>query len=130
MMQPSFHLSIGVHSIDKSVEFFESLLGAKILHRDPSGYVNIELYGSQITLKHNADVNPNLPDFHFGVNLSLEEFESVSRRVQELQHKDAAPAPEVWDAGTSLERVKMYLRCPTGYKIELKGYKDKRLESL
>jgi extradiol dioxygenase family protein len=122
-MKPSFHLSVGVHSIDESVQFFESLLGAKVLHRDPSGYVNIDLYGSQITLKHNADLIPNLPDFHFGVNLSLEEFERISKRALEVGRKYVAMEPEVWDAGTPLERKKMYLKCPTGYTVELKGYK-------
>lgn len=64
-MTPSFHLSIGVHSIEDSVGFFVDLLKAKVLHRDPSGYVNIDLFGSQITLKQNPDVIPSLPDFHF-----------------------------------------------------------------
>lgn len=30
---------------------------------------------------------------------------------------------EVWDAGTKLERKKMYLKDPSGYVIELKGYR-------
>jgi extradiol dioxygenase family protein len=123
-MQPTFHLSIGVHSIDESVEFFVSLLEAKVLHRDPSGYVNIDFFGSQITLKQNVDVNPDLPNFHFGVNLSLQEFERVSKRALEVGRRHVAMEPEVWDAGTPSERKKMYLKCPTGYTVELKGYHE------
>ena len=122
-MQPHFHLSIGVHSIEEEVEFFCSLLGATVLHRDPSGYVNIDLYGSQITLKPNSGVAPNLPDFHFGVNLSLEDFDALAARVLKDGRRYVAMEPEIWDEGTSLERKKMYLRCPTGYAVDLKGYK-------
>ncbi len=122
-MQPAFHLSIGVHSIEGSVEFFAGLLGAKVLHRDPSGYVNIDFFGSQITLKENVAVIPNLPDFHFGVNLGLAEFDRLSAKLLSQGRKYVVMEPEVWDSGTPLERKKMYLKCPTGYLVELKGYK-------
>lgn len=122
-MKPHFHLSLGVHSIEESVEFFVSLLDAKVLHRDPSGYVNIDLFGSQITLKHNVTVTPDLPDFHFGVNMNLDEFEKISQRILETGRKYVAMEPEVWDTNTPMERKKMYLKCPTGYLVELKGYK-------
>jgi extradiol dioxygenase family protein len=119
----AFHLSIGVRSIDASVEFFVRLLGATVLHRDPSGYVNLDFFGSQITLKHHPQIEPQLPDFHFGVNLSLEDFERLSRRLLETGREFVVRDPEIWDAGTPLERKKMYLRCPTGYLVELKGYR-------
>jgi extradiol dioxygenase family protein len=122
-MTPSFHLSIGVKSIEESVHFFTEILGAKVQHRDPSGYVNIDLLGNQITLKQNADIVPQLPDFHFGLNLSLDEFDNLSNDILKKGRQFISMAPEVWDAGTNLERKKMYLQCPTGYLVELKGYK-------
>src|SRR5438105_75514 len=121
-MKSSFHLSIGVRSIEESVNFFVDILDSKVLHRDPSGYVNIDLYGSQITLKHNPDIMPELPDFHFGINLSLSDFDLLSQRILEVGRKFVSTEPEVWDSGTPLERKKMYLKCPTGYLVELKGY--------
>lgn len=121
-MRTNFHLSIGVKSIYESVEFFTKILNAKILHRDPSGYVNIDFFGSQITLKNSPRVNPALPDFHFGANLSLEEFDRLSRNILIHGRQYVSMEPEVWDVGTPLERKKMYLKCPTGYLIELKGY--------
>lgn len=80
-MSYPFHLSIGVKSIEDSVQFFEDVLGAKVTHRAESGYVNIELFESQITLKSNPTINPELPDFHFGFNMSLEEFNSLSNSI-------------------------------------------------
>ena len=122
-MSPNFHLSIGVKSIEESVGFFTKVLRAKVLHRDPSGYVNIDFFGSQITLKKNGDINPELPDFHFGANLSLSDFEELSESIfingREFIHME----PKVWEEGTHMERKKMYLKCPTGYLVELKGYK-------
>ncbi len=122
-MRSEFHLSIGVKSIEESIDFFVGVMEAKITHRDPSGYVNIDLFGNQITLKQNAAISPTLPDFHFGVNLSLTEFDRLSENILRSGKRYVAKEPEVWDKGTSLERKKMYLKCPTGYLIELKGYK-------
>ena len=101
------------------------MLKGSIQHRDPSGYVNIELFGSQITLKSNMDVIPNLPDFHFGINLGLDKFDGLAKNILETAHASIIMAPEVVDAGTPMERKKMYLKCPTGYLIEIKGYKSK-----
>ena len=122
-MTPSFHLSIGVRSLEDSTKFFEEVLNAKVVHIDPSGYVNLELWGSQITLKHSAGISPELLDFHFGVNLSLAEFDQLSKKILRDNREFVSMSPEVWDAGTKMERKKMYLSCPTGYSIELKGYK-------
>lgn len=122
-MNRPFHLSIGVRSIEDSVIFFSQILGGKVTHRDDSGYVNIELFGSQITLKDNPSINPNLPDFHFGFNMSLQEFDDLSHRVVSQASDRIHMEPKVVDAGTELERKKMYLRCPTGYLVELKGYR-------
>jgi len=122
-MLPNFHLSIGVTSIEPSIRFFTQVLPGKVLHRDPSGYVNIDLFGSQITLKQNPEIVPQLPDFHFGVNLNLVEFENLSAHILGNHLEFVDVKPETWDQGTSLERKKMYLKCPTGYTIELKGYR-------
>lgn len=122
-MLPNFHLSIGVRSIEESVAFFTKILKAKVLHRDPTGYVNIDLFGSQITLKDNANINPELPDFHFGINLSLKEFDQLSESILATGREFVHMEPEVWESGTQMERKKMYLKCPTGYLVELKGYR-------
>lgn len=123
-MKPNFHLSIGVRSIEKSVDFFTDILGGSVLHRDPSGYVNIDLHGTQITLKQNEGVKPELPDFHFGINLDLAEFDLTAKRILDSKYPNIVSAPKVADANTPLERKKMYLKCPTGYLIELKGYRE------
>jgi extradiol dioxygenase family protein len=122
-MTQEFHLSIGGKSIEASVDFFVRVMQGSVLHRDPSGYVNIDLFGSQITLKHNEDVSPSLPDFHCGMNLDLAKSDRLAKHILESGYDDIVMKHKVVDPGTQLELKKMYLNCPTGYLIELKGYK-------
>jgi extradiol dioxygenase family protein len=119
-----FHLSIGVHSLEESAKFFTDVLGGSVTHEDASGYINVEVFGSQITLKKNSDARPDqLADLHFGFNLSWGEFEQLSKRIVDSEYQGVVMKPKVADGGTSMERIKMYLKCPTGYLVELKGYK-------
>lgn len=122
-MNAPFHLSIGVNSIEDSVTFFENILTSKVLHRDPSGYVNIDFFGSQVTLKSIPNIKPELEELHFGVNLSLIEFDKLAKKILTSEYKNIIMEPTVVDAGTPMERKKMYVKCPTGYLFEIKGYK-------
>jgi extradiol dioxygenase family protein len=120
-MQPSFHLSLNVGSLEESSAFFTELLGGTVSHKDPGGYVNIDLYGTQITLTAGA-VPQGLQGFHFGINLGIADFDAIAARIMESGYRDVLSAPQIVDANTPLERKKMYLRCPAGYRVELKGY--------
>ena len=73
-----FHLSIGVKSLTEAVEFYRDVLGAELTFE--GDYTNLDLCGTQITLKENPKINVDLPDFHFGVNLPLDEFEKLEKR--------------------------------------------------
>lgn len=120
-MAAQFHLSLGVRDLEESVAFFEGILGAKVLHRDPSGYINIDAFGHQITLKSCPGITPDLDDFHFGFNMSREQFEVIAEKVMQMGRDFVTMEPKIVDGGTHLERKKMYLASPTGYSIELKG---------
>ena len=122
-MNKPFHLSIGVKSIDDSIKFFTEVLNGKITHKEQA-YVNLELFGHQITLKPNETISSDLPDFHFGFNMSLEEFDQISDKALSTSPEFIHMKPKVVDEGTPMERKKMYLKCPTGYLVELKGYRQ------
>ena len=120
-MTPTFHLSLGVRSVEESVDFYVRVLNATVSHRDPTNYVNLELFGAQLTLQPGTEAS--IPaDFHFGFNLPMQEFERLAEQILASGYPDIAMKPKVVDAGTPLERKKMYVRCPSGYLIELKGY--------
>jgi extradiol dioxygenase family protein len=93
-MKTPFHFSIGVKSVEDSVVFFSEVLGGRVTHRDDSGYIN----------------------------MSLQEFNDLSNRVMTNAPDRIQMKPQIVDGGTELERKKMYLKFPTGYLIELKGY--------
>src|SRR5687768_15099992 len=97
-----FHLSLGVKSLKESSDFFVGVLGASIHHQDPSGYVNIDFHGTQVTLKENVSVSPEIADFHFGVNMSLKDFNELAKIIDRLAPRSISMPPKVVDAGTSM----------------------------
>lgn len=121
-MTATFHFSIGVQSLEKEVQFLTQTLGAKVTHQQDE-YVNLEVCGVQMTLKPRVDSCLDDPDFHYGLNLSLKQFDQVSKLISGSNPDSISMSPHVVDAGTSLERKKMYLNSPSGYRIELKGYR-------
>lgn len=121
MLKP-FHLSIAVNSLKDMSYFFEEVLQAKIIHRDPSGYINVDFWGNQITLKEVPDFDCTMRDLHFGVNLNLAEFEKYTTHILNTEYENILTKPKIVEAGTTMERRKMFLKCPTGYLFEVKGY--------
>lgn len=123
-MNSEFHLAIAVNSIDDEVGFFVGLLGARVTHREPA-YTNLYVLGAQITLKEIPGIQPSLPEFHFGFNMTLNEFDKRANSILSSQANSfrVLLKPTVVEANTPMERKKMYLKSPTGYHVELKGYK-------
>ncbi len=120
MLKP-FHLSIAVNSLEEMSYFFETVLKAKIIHRDPSGYINVDFWGNQITLKAVPDFDCTMQELHFGVNLNLDEFQTYSAHILNTDYEGIVLKPKIVDEGTKMERRKMFLKCPTGYLFEIKG---------
>lgn len=120
MKQP-FHLSLPVSSLEECVAFYVNALRGEVTHRDPSGYVNIDVPGCRLTLHDVRDMQPPGDLLHFGINLDLAAFDALAERVRADVPSSIVKEPHVVDAGTPLERRKMYLRCPSGYLLEIKG---------
>ena len=121
-----FHLSIGVKSLKESAHFFEHVLGAKITYGDFTDFININLFGNQLSLNKNPNINPNLVDFHFGINLPLKEFQNLEQDISKHHSKWIHSPLTVVDEGTEMERQKIDLKCPSGYLIQIKGYSNLR----
>jgi extradiol dioxygenase family protein len=64
-----------------------------------------------------------LPDLHFGFNLTLKDFDELAATITKHNSPHVAAPPKVVDAGTPMERKKMYLKSPSGYLVEMKGYR-------
>ncbi|MEM7645501.1 MAG: VOC family protein [Pseudomonadota bacterium] len=118
-----FHLSIGANSLEESTQFFQDVLGGRVTVREKDNGANVDVLGSQIFLKNHPGIKPSLPDFHFGFNLGIDDFEKLAQKIMVNHPHVVTMEPKVIDAGTELERKKMYLKSPSGYVIEIKGYK-------
>jgi len=116
----SFHLSLPVRDVEVAVNFFTGLLGGKVAHRDPTGYVNVDWFGTQLTLSQGEP--PHLhDDLHFGVNVDMATFEALATRIKARAAYYIVAPVKIVDANTPLERRKLVVRCPDGYLVELKG---------
>lgn len=122
MRSPQFHLSLNVESPEASAVLFERVLKARIEHRDPSGYVNVVFAGCQITFQLGGVGTDMGSRFHFGANFDLPTFEDLARHVRAVAPTAVMEGPMTWDEGTPLERRKMYVKCPAGFQVEIKGY--------
>ena len=124
-MQPNFHLSIAVESVEDSTDFFVRVLKARLVPdapTTPQGGASVDWFGHQITLKKCDQIGNEFCDFHFGVNLAIADFDEVVANVRKLGPTHLVQGPKTLDAGTPQERQKICLRCPTGYLIEVKGF--------
>lgn len=54
-MHKTFHLSIGVKSLEESIDFFGNTLKGKVTVREKEGGADVDLFGSQIFLKSTSD---------------------------------------------------------------------------
>lgn len=120
---PSFHLSLNVKSLDESTDFFTGILGGSVSYRDASGYVNIDLFGVQLTLNESEAPVEHPAGMHIGVNVTLTEFENIAEKARSDQRVEVVGEAHTVGAETPIERKKMYLRCPSGYLVEVKGYR-------
>ena len=118
-----FHLSIGVKSLKESAHFFEHVLGAKITYGDFTDFININLFGNQLSLNKNPNINPNLVDFHFGINLPLKEFQNLEQDISKHHSKWIHSPLTVVDEGTEMEpKVSQRLFNSDKGVLKLKGY--------
>lgn len=108
-------------SIKKEISFFTDVLECKVTHQEEK-YTNIDFFGSQVTLKEIPEVNTKLQELHFGVNLNLLEFEDYTKRILESKYDGILTHPTIVDVDNEMERRKMYLKSPSGYIFEIKGY--------
>lgn len=117
----SFHLSLPVRNLVESRDFYTRVLQAKVGSDAASGYINIDLDGMQLTLHERPDMQAPSKDIHFGMNLAVDAFDALAEHIQLTSADCIKVQPKMVDAGTPRERHKMFLQCPSGYLIELKG---------
>lgn len=124
-MRYIFHLSIPVTNLDSVKVFYEAILGGSV-GREEHDWVDILLWGHQITLQHRPEevLDPNDQGTrHFGVILPWKEWEILSEKIQSSGVKFLKP-PHVKYPSTKNEQAKFYLQDPSYNVIEIKAYRN------
>lgn len=134
---PPFHAAIVVHDLDASRSFYGGLLGCQE-GRCSGGWVDFNFYGHQLVchLDSSADAgrhrtNPvdgeDVPVPHFGVVLSMPEWQQLAKRLQRRQTQFVID-PGIRFVGETGEQATLFIADPSGNVLEFKAFSD--LENL
>ena len=132
MSFPPFHLAFPVDDLAAARDFYGRLLGCPE-GRSADHWVDFNLHGHQIVahLAHDAvrarASNPvdgeEVPVPHFGLVLSMREWEKLAERLVEAGVDFVIP-PTVRYAGLPGEQATMFLLDPAGNALEFKAMAD------
>ena len=89
-MSANFHLSLPCTDIEKTKEFYTEILKTKV-GRSTNSWIDIDLFGNQITFTKSGDFNFEfknyrlgeqiLPSFHFGIIINIDDFGILYSRL-------------------------------------------------
>ena len=132
MSLPPFHLAFPVDDLSAAREFYGSLLGCRE-GRSADKWIDFDLHGHQIVAHLAPDAvarratNPvdgeDVPVPHFGLVLSMADWEKLAERLVEARVKFVIP-PTVRYAGQPGEQATMFLLDPAGNALEFKAMAD------
>ena len=127
-----FHLAFPVTSLAKAREFYGALLGCPE-GRSSEDWVDFDFYGHQIVAHLAPDEaghrttsavdGDNVPVRHFGVVLSMEEWEKLAAKLTAAGTKFVIE-PHIRFKGQVGEQATMFFLDPCGNALEFKAFKD------
>jgi len=130
-MQP-FHLAFPVSSLEKARSFYGEMLGCPE-GRSSTDWVDFDFYGHQIVahlspkearLNHtNAVDGHNVPVRHFGMVLTMSQWQALADRLQQAGIKFDIE-PYIRFKGEVGEQATMFLHDPCGNALEFKAFAD------
>ena len=126
-----FHLAIPVSNLEKSVIYYRDTLGLKE-GRSSNKWADFDFFGHQLVCHVSDSINDQItnsvdgeevPVPHFGVVLSIEEFEEFLLKIND-KNIDFIIEPTIRFKGEVGEQRTMFFRDPSGNAIEIKAFKD------
>jgi extradiol dioxygenase family protein len=130
---PPFHLAFPVHSLEAARAFYGELLGCPEGRSSPD-WVDFNFYGHQI-VAHLAPAEEAghrgtsavdkkaVPVRHFGVVLSIEQWEVAAKRLVDAG-VEFVIEPYIRFKGEVGEQATMFFLDPSGNALELKAFAD------
>ncbi len=129
---PPFHLAFPVHDLAAARAFYGGLLGCRE-GRSSDRWVDFDLHGHQIVahlapercgvLAHNPVDGHDVPVPHFGVILSMADWESLAQRLRAAGTRFVIE-PGIRFPGETGEQATMFLLDPSGNALEFKAFAD------
>jgi len=127
-----FHLAFPVDDLSAARAFYGDLLGCDE-GRSSTQWIDFNLYGHQIVthLDKNANrslnTNPvdgeHVPVPHFGVVLTMSEWEKLAARLKD-RHVEFVIKPTIRFQGQTGEQATMFFLDPSGNALEFKAFTD------
>ncbi len=131
-MAALFHLAFPVHNLEAARAFYGGVLGCAE-GRSSDRWIDFDLFGHQIVAHLHDDLparaSSNLVDGHevpvphFGVILSMDEWQRLAARVRQ-RGVQFVIEPSVRFAGQTGEQATMFFLDPSGNALEFKAFAD------
>lgn len=131
-MNSNFHLSLPCKDIEKTKTFYLYILKSAI-GRNTNSWIDINLYGNQITFTKSGSFNFEyknyrlgnqiLPSFHFGIIVNVRDFDNLYARLLKLNINISNKTTFMQDSLG--EHQSFFVTDPNEYKIEFKCFKNR-----
>lgn len=135
-MPSPFHLAIPVRDLAEARAFYGGLLGCRE-GRSDARWVDFDLFGHQLVCHLDPGLGPQgrvrhhvnavdghgVPVPHFGVVLSMEDWERLVRHLQR-QGVEFAIEPHIRFRGRPGEQATLFFYDPSGNALEFKAFRD------
>lgn len=128
-----FHLAFPVHDLEAARSFYGGVLGCPE-GRSSDKWIDFDLFGHQIVAhlqpgragveSANAVDGHDVPVPHFGVILSVEQFNQLAERIRRAGIKFVIE-PYVRFSGQKGEQSTMFFLDPSGNALEFKAFADR-----
>ncbi|HWL46081.1 MAG TPA: VOC family protein [Sphingomonadaceae bacterium] len=129
-----FHIAFPVHDLAAARAFYGGVLGCRE-GRSAAEWVDFDLFGHQIVAHLDPGMTPvaaaftnavdghDVPVPHFGVVLTMADWDALASRVQAAGIPFGV-APHVRFRGQPGEQATMFFRDPSGNALEFKAFAD------
>jgi uncharacterized protein len=127
-----FHLAFPVHDLDAARDFYGQTLGCAE-GRSSDHWIDFDLYGHQIVAHLDPAAKPvavenavdghQVPVPHFGVVLTMSDWEALAERVR-AAGVSFGIEPYVRFKGLAGEQATMFFHDPSGNALEFKAFAD------
>ena len=126
-----FHLAIPVSNLEESITYYKDILGLSE-GRCSKKWADFDFFGHQLVCHVSDNINEQITNLvdgedvpvpHFGVVLSIEDFEKFLLQISD-KNIDFIIEPTIRFKGEIGEQRTMFFRDPSGNAIEIKAFKD------